>query len=128
VATYFEQEHACGLASGIDGVMAVESHLTLADSHAAPPPQLAPAEGSPAAAAATDDDLAVAERIRARYAWVASLHDQAINVQVVQGRASLTGTVDTWLEHQQAAREAREAGAQTVENHLGVVECQSTCD
>ena len=66
-------------------------------------------------------DEALAERIRARYCWSASLHDQDVAVQVVGGRATLTGTVDTWLDRKHAAVAAHEAGAREVNNHLLVL-------
>ena len=66
-------------------------------------------------------DLALAARIRTRYCWSAGLHDQDVNVQVANGRATLTGTVDTWLDHQLAAEAAHDAGAHEVNNHLRVL-------
>ncbi|WP_081768353.1 BON domain-containing protein [Hymenobacter swuensis] len=60
----------------------------------------------------------MAERIRTRFLWSAALHDQEIDVQVHNRRATLTGTVDSWLDRQQAAQEAHEAGAREVNNHL----------
>ena len=53
--------------------------------------------------------------------WSAGLHDQDVSVQVANGRATLTGIVDTWLDRQLAAQEAREAGAYEVNNHLHVL-------
>ncbi|WP_262490658.1 BON domain-containing protein [Hymenobacter amundsenii] len=58
--------------------------------------------------------------MRQRHFWSGSLHDQDIEVQVRYGRATLTGTVDTWPERQQAALEVYEAGARDVNNHLRV--------
>ena len=63
-------------------------------------------------------DYALAERIRTRYCWSASLHDQDVDVRVENGRATLTGTVDTWLDRKHAAQTAHEAGAREVNNHL----------
>ena len=63
---------------------------------------------------------ALASRIRTRYFWPAALHDQEEEVQVEDGPATLTGTVDTWLDRKQAARDAFEAGAHDVNNHLRV--------
>ena len=50
----------------------------------------------------------------------ASLHDQNVAVNVENGRATLSGTVDTWLDRKHAARAAHEAGAREVNNHLRV--------
>ena len=116
VASHFEQAHARRLATNTLGVVAVESYLT-----ARPPTLVAPPARRPAAAVAdAAADHALAERIRARYFWSACLHSQAIAVRVAHGRATLTGLVDTWLARQLAAREAEEAGANEVNNHLVV--------
>ena len=40
-------------------------------------------------------DFALAERICQRYFWLASLHNQDVEVLVERGRSSLTGTVAT---------------------------------
>ena len=40
---------------------------------------------------------------------------------VEKGRATLTGTVDTWLDRKNAAQVAHEAGAREVNNHLLVL-------
>lgn len=42
-------------------------------------------------------------------------------VRAENGRATLTGTVDTWPERRQAALEAYEVGARDVNNHLRVL-------
>ncbi len=72
-------------------------------------------------AALRNPDLALATRIRTRYCWLAGLHDREVAVQVAGGRATLTGTVDTWLNRLLAAQEALEAGAHEVNNHLHVL-------
>ena len=111
VATQFELEHAAGIAAGVSGVVDVNTRLEAAS--AAAPPAPAPAHGNP--------DLALAARIRERYGWSAGLHDQEVAVQVASGRATLTGTVNTWLDRHLAAQEAHEAGAHEVNNHLHVL-------
>jgi osmotically-inducible protein OsmY len=117
VSSRYEQDHACRLAANTIGVVAVESHLTIR--HYDP----GPAPGEPAA---PPTDHALAERVRTRYFWSASLHAQPIEVRVEHGRATLTGTVDTWLARQLAAREACEAGVREVNNHLTVHEGKSS--
>jgi osmotically-inducible protein OsmY len=112
VDTHFEREHAGEVAAGVSGVIDLNNQLE--------------AMGAAAATAATEPatnspDLALAARIRGRYNWSAGLHDQDVTVQVANGRATLTGTVDTWLDRQLAAQEAREAGAHEVNNHLHVL-------
>jgi osmotically-inducible protein OsmY len=63
-------------------------------------------------------DFALAERIRQRYFWSASLHNQNIAVLVENGRATLTGTVATWLDRDAAGYDAYDAGARFVDNDL----------
>jgi len=41
-----------------------------------------------------------------------------MDVQVEDGRVTLTGTVETWLDREQAAFDTYEAGAQNVDNDL----------
>ena len=118
VATAFEQQQARKVAAAVSGVVAVNTQLELAvpEMVAAPMPTL-PHEQEPLASLA-DQDQALAERIRARYRWSAALHDQELAVAVAKGRATLTGTVGTWLVRKQAARAAYEAGAWDVNNHV----------
>ena len=44
-----------------------------------------------------------------------------MEVRVAKGRATLTGTVDTWLDREQAAYDAYNVGARYVDNDLLVV-------
>ena len=109
--THFELEHAGEVAASVSGVVDVNNRLEAVGAAA----QLAPDP------AMRNPDLALAARIRERYNWSAGLHDQDVSVQVANGRATLTGIVDTWLDRQLAAQEAREAGAHEVNNHLHVL-------
>jgi osmotically-inducible protein OsmY len=105
-----ERERVGEVAAGASGVLTVANRVAeLTDT------PLAARPSSP------DPDHALAGRIRQRHFWSAGLHDQDIEVQVDHGRATLTGTVDTWLERQQAAADAYEAGARDVNNHLRVL-------
>ena len=109
VDTHFELEQAGAVVAGANGVVAVSNQLDVAGAAAG------------AAAVLRNPDLVLAARIRTRYCWSAGLHDQEVAVRVVDGRATLTGTVDTWLYRELAAQEAREAGAREVTNHLLVL-------
>ena len=117
----FERERAGEVAAGASGVLAVAN---LVQQLAAAHPDEFPASRPGAAQlrpVGPNPDHALANRIRQRHFWSASLHDQDIEVQVSHGRATLTGTVDTWPERQQAALDANEAGARDVNNHLRVL-------
>jgi osmotically-inducible protein OsmY len=118
VNSYFEQAQAAEVAGGVNGVAEVENTVRVLPS--------AGSAGSPAAwfpgalhpAAYPNSDFALAERIRTLYFWSASLHNQDVDVLVENGRATLTGTVATWLDREQAAFDAYEAGARAVDNAL----------
>jgi len=43
-------------------------------------------------------NFALAERIRQRCFWSASPHNRNVKIGVEKGRATLAGTVDTWLD------------------------------
>jgi osmotically-inducible protein OsmY len=114
VGSDFERERAGDVVAGASGVLAVANRV-------AQPPEAQLSEGSAARPDGPNPDHALASRIRQRYFWSASLHDQDLEVQVSHGRATLTGTVDTWPERQQAVTDAYEAGARDVNNHLRVL-------
>ncbi|MGY3087290.1 osmotically-inducible protein OsmY [Hymenobacter sp. UYAg731] len=113
VDSHFDQQRTAEVASGINGVVELENHVRVApaQSQADDDDDLADLEG-PAA------DQALEQRIRLHFYWSALLHDQDIEVCVANGRATLTGAVDTWLERQHAAADARDCGARDVNNHL----------
>ncbi|MDO7850440.1 BON domain-containing protein [Hymenobacter convexus] len=124
VDSYFEQEQAAGVAAAITGVVEVENRISVPGDGVATADALAGhltgnlALPAPLPPACQDCDLA--ERIRARYFWSASLHGQPVEVQAHHGRVSLTGFVDTWLDRHEAAATARELGARDVNNHLRI--------
>ena len=116
VSTPFEVEQAGDVAAGVSGVVDVNNRLEVISLDAE--------DGSITSFLGQDKtglDHALAERIRARYCWSASLHDQEVEVHVANGRAPLSGTVDTWLDRQHAAQAAHEAGSREVNNHLRVL-------
>ena len=115
VNTPFEVEQAGDVAAGVSGVVDVNNRLEVANPEAGDDfyaPVLGVDKNTP--------DHALAARIQARYCWSASLHDQDVAVNVENGRATLSGTVDTWLDRKYAAQAAHEAGAREVNNHLRV--------
>ena len=121
VNSSFEFERAEDVAGGISGVLDVNNRLEIAD---AEPKKdcTTPFRGKDnRPSIPSESDHALAERIRARYGWSASLHNQGVEVQVEKGRATLSGTVDTWLHRKEAAQAAHEAGSREVNNHLCVL-------
>ncbi len=111
VSSYFEQAQAGTVAAGVNGVAAVDNWVSV-PGHSGFEDYQTWARPRP------NPDFALAERIRHRYFWSASLHNQDIEVLVENGRATLTGTVDTWLDRDTAAYDAYNAGARFVDNDL----------
>ena len=118
VNSHFEQAQAAEAAAGVNGVAEVENAVRVADSASFGGLDAAWRPGALRPAAYSNADFVLAERIRMLYFWSASLHNQDVRVVVENGRATLTGTVDTWREREQAAFDAYEAGAHTVNNAL----------
>ena len=128
VGSYREWRQAGDVAAGVRGVLELDNQTTV------PPPAECTAADSAEALGFQPSflgedalspsqpagDAVLAARIRSRYCWSAALHDQQVDVAVEAGRATLTGTVDTWLDRRQATREAYEAGAGDVDNRLHV--------
>jgi osmotically-inducible protein OsmY len=111
VSSHFEQAQAGTVASGVNGVAEVENWVSV--------PASPNFDGyQTTARPRPNPDFALAERIRNRYFWSASLHNQVIEVLVEKGRATLTGTVDTWLDRDTAGYDAYDAGARFVDNDL----------
>ena len=52
--------------------------------------------------------------------WSPFVDAEQVNVEVNDGKATLTGTVDSWLEYDAAEYNAYEGGAVTVDNKLAV--------
>ena len=125
VSAHSERERADEVAAGVSGVVDVNNRLEL--------PSVGAEEGFTTSFLSEDQqepataDQALAKRIRTRYCWSASLHDQEVEVHVAKGRATLSGTVDTWLDRKHAAAAAQEAGAREVNNHLLVLTTSSCC-
>jgi osmotically-inducible protein OsmY len=118
VNSHFEQAQAAEVAAGVAGVAKVENSVRVLGSTGFAGPPAAWYPGALPPAAHPNSDFALAERIRTLFFWSASLHNQHVEVLVKNGRATLTGTVASWLDREQAAYDAREAGAQDVDNYL----------
>jgi osmotically-inducible protein OsmY len=92
VDTHFEREHAGEVASGVCGVVNVNNQLDVVGAAAATGPELS----------LLNSGQSLAARTRTGYCCSAGLPDQAVPVRVVHGRATRTGTVDTWSDRQRA--------------------------
>ena len=118
VATHFDQEHAADVVAGVNGVAELASHVQVF----AHDEQFATASvGGPSGLStlsSIERDQLLQQRIRSHFYWSALLHGQDININVRDGRVTLVGTVDTWLERRAAAVDAFACGAREVNNHL----------
>jgi osmotically-inducible protein OsmY len=112
VGSHFEQRQAGDVASGVNGVADLDNWVTVAASPGF--------DGFAVYDPRPNADFALAERIRTRWFWSSSLHNQDMEVLVEKGRATLTGTVATWLDREQAAADAYNVGARFVDNDLMV--------
>lgn len=121
VGDHFEQEQAGAVASAVNGVAAVANWVSVARAGAPGrvPPYYRSAVPAPLVGSHTDHGLA--ERVREHYYW-STLYNQGVEVAVKKLRVTLSGTVDTEDDRRWAAREAYEAGARDVNNHLTVRE------
>jgi osmotically-inducible protein OsmY len=107
VDSIFEQQQAENIAAGVNGAVEVDNQIEAAGK-------------APYWATNPHSDKALAEHIRRLYFWSASLYDQEVAVQVANGRVTLSGTVVSAADRQQAAFDAYEAGAREVNNHLRI--------
>ncbi|OON69966.1 BON domain-containing protein [Hymenobacter sp. CRA2] len=122
VDSHYEKQRATEVAASLRGVVAVDNGLTV--------PAWPTAGGSdyyacylaydPAAPASDLPNATLQQRIEQQLAWTPLLATQPITVAVRRGQATLTGTVDTWLDRQAAALCAHEGGAGSVRNLLRV--------
>jgi len=110
VNSQFEREQAGDVASGVNGVAALDNWVKVPDSPGF--------DGYHTYSARPSADFTLAQRIRNRLFWSASLHGHDLTVEVKKDRATLSGTVATWLDRERAAREAYAAGARHVDNEL----------
>jgi osmotically-inducible protein OsmY len=69
---------------------------------------------------ATESDWEIENDIEGELFWSPFVDSDEVNVEVEDGIAMLTGTVDTWGEYQSATENAFEGGAVGVDNNLTV--------
>lgn len=65
-------------------------------------------------------DLETLKDIRDEMFWSPFVDSDQVDVEVNEGIATLTGTVDSWTEYNSAAENAYEGGAVYVDNELKV--------
>lgn len=125
VSSHFARAEAEAIAAETRGVRAIANHLSVApnarpfvqNAYAFPyhPPAATPPNEAPRA---TKADREIAREIENQLFWSPFVHDDRVTVTVRDGKAKLEGTVDTVREKWEAAKEALEGGATSVDNQL----------
>jgi osmotically-inducible protein OsmY len=103
----FEKKRAATVAARIPGVVIVDNHLV---SEAA----------ADLSSLAEKSDWEIEKDIQNELFWSPFVDDAEVRVSVDDGLVTLTGTVDTWWERQEAREQALEGGAVAVINRLQV--------
>ncbi|WP_345122884.1 BON domain-containing protein [Hymenobacter antarcticus] len=122
VDSQFDKLQAEDVAAGVNGVIAVENRLVVPTWYATTGGDYFAcyvSHAEPAAGKMPGSD-ALTRTIQQLLYWSPALSGQDIEVQVANGRATLTGTVHTPQDRQHAALFAFEGGAHAVDNQLRV--------
>lgn len=131
VERYFEKVEAENVAESVPGVIEVKNELEVRHTpHAfVHEPYLYPYYPQPAdtwshyiPTSQARSDVQIRAAIEDELAWTPYVDAEAITISVLDGRATLTGTVGSWRERQVATDNAFEGGAIAVINRLGVLE------
>ena len=128
VDTYFEKSRAEDLASRVNGVLIVTNNITV-DKGYAPyiydpyVDEVYPYEYEwyhPAPRYPIKSDVKLKSDIKSELFWSPFVDADEVNVKVDVGVATLSGTVDSWMEYDAAEGNAYQAGAVYVDNELKV--------
>jgi len=127
VSSFFERAEAADVASRLSGVTLVDDELNVRMPSV---PYVYSAYLEPYAPYVTNwydlsaqpfgTDAEITNRIKAGFLWNPFMHAGGIHVSVVNGKATLTGTVRSFRERQAASDDAFDAGAVVVDNELKV--------
>jgi osmotically-inducible protein OsmY len=127
VGSFFERAEATDVASGLSGVTLVDDELKVREPGI---PYVYSAYLDPytpyvttwyvLSARPLETDSDITTRIKNGFLWSPFVHASSIHVNVVNGKATLTGTVHSFRERQAASDNALDAGAITVDNELKV--------
>jgi osmotically-inducible protein OsmY len=127
VDTSIEKAQAENLAARVAGVVAVNNHLVVAGGAAVYPQD--PLVEDPFTGSfglyyepplTYHDDMAIKDAIEDELFWSPFVDLDDIQVHVTNGKATLTGTVDSLREYRVAVRNALDGGASIVRNELKV--------
>ncbi|WP_199243468.1 BON domain-containing protein [Hymenobacter sedentarius] len=117
--SHFEKTHAEEVASNIEGIVAIENRLGILATATTDRDHYGSLIASGEAATfGSPSDADIEHRIQQQLNWSAHLHSQDVEVRVDKGVATLTGTVATELDRENAALSAYEGGATAIDNQL----------
>lgn len=102
VNTSFEKNHAERITEGVKGVVGVDNNLEYDYLWTWKP------------------DWEIREDVKDQFQWSVFVDEDDINVSVDNGVVTLTGTVGSWSEKDDAAKNAYQGGAKDVKNNLVV--------
>ncbi|MBD3332563.1 BON domain-containing protein, partial [candidate division GN15 bacterium] len=131
VDTYFDKAQADDIAAQVSGVVAVDNNLMVDEPNEAlvySPyvdydwwyPYDYDWYVIPSDFYVTSTDWEIQEEIKDEMWWSPYVESDQVNVTVENGKATLTGEVDTWNERLEATTEAYQGGAIAVDNNLTV--------
>lgn len=131
VDTYFDKAQADDIAAQVSGVVAVDNNLMVDEPNEAlvySPyvdydwwyPYDYDWYVIPNDFYVTSTDWEIQEEIKDEMWWSPYVESDQVNVTVENGKATLTGEVDTWNERLEATTEAYQGGAVAVDNNLTV--------
>jgi len=128
VDNYFEKAQAEDLAARINGIVAVRNYITVSGVYDPYPynPYLDDWYAEDLwdvyiPAMTLKADRTIKEDIENEFFWSPFVDGEDIEVSVMDGKATLTGTVDSWREFNSASENAFEGGAVVVYNQLTVL-------
>lgn len=128
VDTFFEKSQADDIAATVDGVIAVDNNIVVSDGYGVYPydPYVDEWNAQDYAWYTYEPDYTlmsdstIREEIIDEFFWSPFVDGGDITVSVDDGKATLTGTVDSWSERYAATENALEGGATWVVNELTV--------
>ncbi len=130
VDNYFEKYHTEDVVSAINGVVQVDNNIEVHDQiqtedvgynyapdwyNAYPMPYTQMPDLTE-----VRDDWEIKQEIENELWWSPDVNEYEVNVAVEDGIATLTGTVDTWTDKENATKNAIQGGAEQVKNKLDV--------
>jgi osmotically-inducible protein OsmY len=133
VDTHYEKARAEDLASEVKGVYAVNNHLLI---HKVWDPFVYKPYVDDSYIYDYDwytyqpnvtsrkNDRVIADNIESELFWSPFVDSDQVSVRVDDGKATLTGTVDSWSEYDAATQNALEGGAVVVDNEITITSIQ----